>query len=120
MFASATDNRAMMFAKPIATGNFEDLTVEQASQFLKGPFQPSCVPPVKPKSGEIYLYSPESLSKLGMLCLTLCYIVSMCIAINECINLKLLDDWRCDQYRWFQNGRKKLPKKDPCILHPGR
>ena len=76
VFASATDDRAMMLAKPIATGKFEDLTVEQASQFLKGPFQPSCVPPVKPKSGEIYLYSPgESLSKLGTLCLTLCYIV---------------------------------------------
>ena len=26
------------------------------------------------------------------------------------------DDWRCDQYRWFQNGRKKIPKNDPVLV----
>lgn len=36
-----------------------------------------------------------------------------------CINnqlLYLLDDWRCDQYRWSQNGRKRIPKKDPVLI----
>ena len=26
-----------------------------------------------------------------------------------------IDDWRCDQYRWRQNGHKALPSKDPKI-----
>ena len=26
-----------------------------------------------------------------------------------------LDDWRCDQYRWRQNGHKAIPSKDPKI-----
>ena len=27
----------------------------------------------------------------------------------------ILDDWKLDQYRWFQNGCKKLPKSDPVL-----
>ena len=26
-----------------------------------------------------------------------------------------LDDWRCDQYRWRQNGHKAIPSKDPKV-----
>ena len=33
--------------------------------------------------------------------------LSICIIIS--------DDWRCDQYRWFQNGCKSLPKQDPKV-----
>ena len=25
------------------------------------------------------------------------------------------DDWKCNQYRWFQNGTKKLPSKNPVV-----
>ena len=27
----------------------------------------------------------------------------------------MIDDWKCDQYRWYQNGTKKLPKKNPVL-----
>ena len=32
--------------------------------------------------------------------------------INLCISK---DDWRCDQYRWFNNGVTGLPKRNPII-----
>ena len=56
----------MMQAKPIATKS-EDLTVEEALKYLQSPSaKPSCVPPVKPKGGEIFLYSAgDNPSKSG-------------------------------------------------------
>ena len=27
----------------------------------------------------------------------------------------LADDWKCDQYGWFQNGAKKVPSKSPVV-----
>ena len=32
------------------------------------------------------------------------------------ICLLCVDDWRCDQWRWCQNGIKKLPKKNPLVV----
>ena len=29
--------------------------------------------------------------------------------------LFILGDWRCDQYRWFQNGYKSIPKQSPKV-----
>ena len=44
--------------KPIAE-KFVDLTVEEVVTFLQVPSKDhSCVPPVKPKGGEIYIFSP--------------------------------------------------------------
>ena len=34
---------------------------------------------------------------------------------NYCLSFLCVEDWRCDQYRWYQNGRKKLPRKDPIV-----
>ena len=27
----------------------------------------------------------------------------------------MVEDWRCDQYRWINQGVKRLPKKDPVL-----
>ena len=27
----------------------------------------------------------------------------------------ILEDWRCDQHRWINQGVKKLPRKDPLL-----
>ena len=27
----------------------------------------------------------------------------------------IIDDWRCDQYRWINQGVAKLPRRDPCL-----
>ena len=63
-----------MAAKPIATKD-EDLTLEEALKFLQmSPLNPSYVPPVKPKGGEIYLVSAgDDPSKSGKFYYTLCY-----------------------------------------------
>ena len=41
------------------------------------------------------------------------------IFINKSWNLYLhyahLDDWKCDQYRWLQNGTKKIPSTHPAL-----
>ena len=26
-----------------------------------------------------------------------------------------VDDWKCDQYRWFQNGSKRIPKSGSVV-----
>ena len=28
---------------------------------------------------------------------------------------ELIGDWRCDQYRWKQNGHKEIPSKNPKV-----
>jgi hypothetical protein len=31
------------------------------------------------------------------------------------ISFDTAEDWRCDQYRWFQNGMKYIPKNKPTM-----
>ena len=42
-------------------------------------------------------------------------IVFKCSALFRVFCDLILEDWRCDQYRWFQNGDKKLPTSQPII-----
>ena len=37
------------------------------------------------------------------------------ITNNYAIIFTFVDDWRCDQYRWFNNAVKKLPSKHPTV-----
>lgn len=34
---------------------------------------------------------------------------------NVHVKLLLLEDWRCDQHRWINQGVKMLPQKNPCV-----
>ncbi|CAG2203434.1 unnamed protein product [Mytilus edulis] len=47
----------------------------------------SFVPPVRPKSDEVYLYNSRG-------------------------NPQKTDDWRCDSHRWYSNGTKPFPRKE--------
>lgn len=38
-----------------------------------------------------------------------------CLMFSEIIQYKFPDDWRCDQYRWVNQGVQRLPKSDPEI-----
>ena len=48
-------------------------------------------------------------------------LVSVNVTVFKCSALfrvfcdLILEDWRCDQYRWFQNDNKKLPTSQPII-----
>ena len=42
-------------------------------------------------------------------------IVFKCSALFRVFCDLILEDWRCDLYRWFQNGDKKLPTSQPII-----
>ena len=42
-------------------------------------------------------------------------IVFKCSALFRVFCDLILEDWRCDQYRWFQNGDKKLSTSQPII-----
>ena len=44
-----------------------------------------------------------------MLCMYVCILF---IYIHQ---LHFADDWRCDGYRWYQNGIKNIPRKNPVI-----
>ena len=46
-----------------------------------------------------------------MLCMYVC-ILFIYIYIHQ---LHFADDWRCDGYRWYQNGIKNIPRKNPVI-----
>eukprot|EP00794_Sanderia_malayensis_P015337 gene15337-16914_t len=46
-------------------------------------------PAVKPKGGEIYLYVPQKPEEQ--------------------------DNWKCDQYRWLNNGPKEIPRRGPLV-----
>ena len=62
--------RTSMEVKVILSGRNEDLTLQEALNLLqnavKNPELVSYVPPVKPKAGDIFVYSPgENLHKIG-------------------------------------------------------
>ena len=111
-----------MEAKAILSGRNEDLTLQEALNLLqnavKNPELVSYVPPVKPKAGDIFVYSPgENLHKIGESVSIHNNLSGYNINISKlnCLSLIFLDDWKCDQYRWFQNGAKQLPKKSPVV-----
>ena len=68
------------------------------------------MPPVRPKAGEVYLFRPDEESNAGK-----CFF--KCSALFRAFYdlILILEDWRCDQYRWFQNGDKKLPTSQPIV-----
>ena len=70
----------------------------------------TAVPPVRPKAGEVYLFRPDEESNAGK-----CFF--KCSALFRAFYdlILILEDWRCDQYRWFQNGDKKLPTSQPIV-----
>jgi hypothetical protein len=69
-----------------------DVPMDQSEiiQALKNPEQEkvSDIPPVKPKGGETYA-----------------------------IHSKNIDDWRCDQYQWINNGSSTVSTEDGYLLH---
>ena len=65
------------------------------------------VPPVRPKSGEVFLYRALNAIKRSKF---ECNQKTECVVLNG--YCELIGDWRCDQYRWKQNGHKAMPSKN--------
>ena len=41
--------------------------------------------------------------------------VYVCILFIYIPQLHFAEKWRCDGYRWYQNGIKNIPRKNPVI-----
>lgn len=107
----------VLTAEPIFTNERNSLTWEKAYNILRSQewSHVECnVPPVRPKSGEVFLYRALDAAKRSKfecnhkhrICCFEWIIMDFC---------ELIGDWRCDQYRWKQNGHKEIPSKNPKV-----
>ena len=100
------------------------LTISKVVEILTNPEREKvfCLPPVKPKGQKIFLFSPTTPSQRGSYKLQsvaimkkLHGIIVVIILLIIIITFTFVEDWRCDQYRWFNNAVKKILSKHSIV-----
>lgn len=88
------------------------LSIEEAEKILLNP-QKEIIrePPVKPKAGNIYIYLNIVMHSKQGLCTKLNYALIIIIMPFS----DQVDNWKCYQYRWYNNGCHKLPRSGPRV-----